>query len=53
MFSRPKIHFKLLLKIVTFFEIFHKMYLFLYPIYFSKNFLLNLMEGISLLDKLE
>ena len=56
MFSRPKMRFKLLLKIVVFlsiFENFHGMYLFFYPIYFSKNFLLKLREGISLLDKLE
>ena len=59
-FSRPKMRFKLLLKIVTFFEhffyffeIFHWMYIFLYPIYFSKKFLLKLRKGISLLDKLE
>ena len=52
-FSRPKMRFKLLLKIVTFFEIFHRMYLFPYPTYFSKSFLLKLREGISLLNKLE
>ena len=48
--------FKLLLKIVKFFEHFwnfSQMYLFLYPIYFSKNFLQKLRERISLLDKLE
>ena len=53
----PKMCFKLLLKIVTSFEhflnFFHRMYLFLYPIYFSKIFLLKQRERISLLDRLE
>ena len=39
--SMQKMCFKLLLKIATsfehFFEFFHRMHLFLYPIYFSKN----------------
>ena len=56
-FSRAKMHFKLLLKIITFFlaflNFFHKMYLFLYKIYFSKIFLLKQRERISLLDRLE
>ena len=56
-FSRPKIHFKFLLKIVTFFsifEIFHRMYLFLIQFIFQKKKnLLKLKEGISLLNKLE
>ena len=55
--SMPKMCFKLLLKIVTSFEhflnFFHRMYLFLYPIYFSKIFLLKQRETISLLDRLE
>ena len=38
---------------MSIFENFHRMYLFLYPIYFSKSFLLKLREGISLLDKFE
>ena len=52
----PKMCFKLLLKIVTSFEhflnFFHRMYLFLYPIYFSKIFLLKQRERISLLYRL-
>ena len=42
-FSVPKIHFKLLLKIITFFssifEFFHRMYLFLIQFIFQKSFL--------------
>ena len=56
--SMPKMCFKLLLKIVTSIEhfwifFFHRMYLFLYPIYFSKIFLLKQRERRSLLDRLE
>ena len=55
--SMPKMCFKLLLKIITSFEhfwiFFHRLYLFLYPIYFSKIFLLKQRERISLLDRLE
>ena len=54
-FSRPKMSFKLLEKIrfLSIFEFFHRMYLFLYPIYFSKIFILKKRERISLLDRLE
>ena len=55
-FSRPKMPFKLLLKIVTFFEHFWKFSQDVsvsYPIYFSKIFLLKQRERISLLDRLE
>ena len=38
---------------MSIFWIFHRMYLFLYPIYFSKIFLLKQRERISLLDRLE
>ena len=54
--SMPKMCFKLLLKIVMSFEhfwiFFHRMYLFLYPVYFSKIVLLKQRERISLLDRL-
>ena len=36
----------------AFFEFFHRMYLFLYPIYFSKIFLLKQRKTIILLDRL-
>ena len=57
-FSRSKMRFKLLVKIITFFnlsifEFFHRMYLFLCPIYFSTKFPLKLREGKNILDKLE
>ena len=38
---------------MSIFENFHMMFLFLDPIYYSKNFLVKLREGISILDKLE
>ena len=38
---------------LSIFENFHMMFLFLDPIYYSKNFLVKLREGISILDKLE
>ena len=38
---------------MSIFEFFHRLYLFLYPIYFSKIFLLRQRERISLLDRLE
>ena len=55
-FSRPKMRFKLLLKIVTFFEHFFVFWNFLsvsLSNLFLKSFLMKLREGISLLDKLE
>ena len=55
-FSRPKMRFKLLMKIITFFEhfwIFSQDVSVSYPIYFSKIFLLKQRERISLLDRLE
>ena len=58
-FSRPKMRFNLLLKIVTFFELFFFFLKFFIDVsvslsnLFFKSFLLKLREGISLLDKLE
>ena len=56
MFPRPKMRFKLLLKIITFFEHFSVFWNFLsvsLSNLFFKSFLLKLREGISLPDKLE